>query len=73
LINKIGDFCLLIALAAIVFTFNSLDFYFIFSMAHQYSLKVIKIFYFEINLLSFISFFLTLAAMAKSAQLFFHT
>jgi len=72
-VNKLGDSCLLIAISAIFYTFNSLDFYTVFSLAFQYQFKNLTILWFEIPVLTFISFFLVLAAMAKSAQIFLHT
>ncbi len=73
IINKIGDFFLLVAIAAIVSVFRSLDFYVVFSCAHQHVNSLISVLGFNINALSFISFFLFLAAAAKSAQIFLHT
>lgn len=72
-INKLGDFFFMVAISAVLFLFKSLDFEVIFSLASQYVNEEIFIFGVGIPVLSFISFFLLLAAMAKSAQLFLHT
>lgn len=72
-INKLGDFFFIVAVAAILFLFKSLDFEIVFSMAHQYVDEHFFIGGLKIPAIAFISFFLFLAAMAKSAQLFLHT
>lgn len=71
--NKLGDFFFLIAISAILFLFRSLDLEIVLSMSHQYVNENIFILGFSIPVLNFISFFLVLAASAKSAQLFLHT
>lgn len=73
IINKIGDFFLLVAIAAVIHVFKSLDFYIVLSCAHQYVGKTLNVFGFDVHALSFISLFLFLAAAAKSAQIFLHT
>ena len=72
-VNKLGDFFFIVAISSILFLFKSLDFEIVFSMAHQYVDETIRIFGVRIPVLTFISFFLFLAAMAKSAQIFLHT
>ena len=73
LINRIGDFALLIALFSIYTTFESFDYDIIFSLA-PYIQNYKLIFYsFEISIIDIICLFLFLGCMGKSAQLGLHT
>jgi NADH-quinone oxidoreductase subunit L len=73
LINRVGDYFILIGIILIVLNFKTLDFYTIFSLAHLYSLKVIFSMYtVKITIVDFICFFLLIGAITKSAQLGFH-
>jgi len=72
-INKLGDFFFIVAICGVLTIFNSLDFEIVFSTAYQYVNENFYIFGQNVPALTFISFFLVLAAMAKSAQLFLHT
>jgi LAGLIDADG DNA endonuclease family/Proton-conducting membrane transporter len=60
--NRVGDFFLTIGFFAIFFTFGSLDYSTVFSLAP----------YINTNVITFISFLLLLGAAAKSAQLGLH-
>jgi proton-translocating NADH-quinone oxidoreductase chain L len=73
LVNRIGDYFLLLALFSIVFCFSSLDFSIIFNLTP--SIINYSIFFgtFQISLLDFICIFLFLGAMGKSAQIGLHT
>jgi len=73
LINRIGDFSLLIAIFTIYFIFNSLDYSIVFSLAPLAVNTQIIIGCFKINALDLICTLLFLGAMGKSAQLGFHT
>ena len=73
LINRIGDFALLLAIFGIFFIFNSLDYDIIFSLAPLIIDYRIIISSFEIPVLDFICIFLFFGAMGKSAQLGLHT
>jgi Proton-conducting membrane transporter/NADH-Ubiquinone oxidoreductase (complex I), chain 5 N-terminus/Group II intron, maturase-specific domain len=60
--NRVGDYCLTLGFFAIFFTFGSLDFATVFSIAP----------YININIITFIALLLLLGATAKSAQLGLH-
>jgi len=60
--NRVGDFFLTIGFFAIFFTFGTLDYGIIFSLAP----------YINTNVITFISILLLLGAAAKSAQLGLH-
>ena len=72
-VNRVGDFGLLIGLAILFFSTRSLDFETIFSMKEQLSLNKFSFFGFDLNVLDAICFFLFMGAMGKSAQIFLHT
>ena len=73
LVNKIGDFFMLLAIFTIYFVFNSLDYDVVFSLAPlSINFKTI-IFGVEFYLLDMICILLLLGAMGKSAQLGLHT
>ena len=73
-VNKIGDFGILLAILAVYETFGSLDFLFVFELINfkldsYYSFfNIIKV-----NKITFITFMLFLGAIGKSAQLGLHT
>jgi NADH-ubiquinone oxidoreductase chain 5 len=60
--NRVGDFFLTIGFFAIFFTFGTLDFSTVFSLAP----------YINTNVITFIAMLLLLGAAAKSAQLGLH-
>jgi len=73
LINRIGDFALLLAIFSIYFIFNSLDYDVIFTLvplALDYQVWVAG---FEFSLIDIICILLFIGAMGKSAQLGLHT
>ncbi len=73
LVNRVGDFGLLIALFSIFYLFNTFDYEVIFSLI-PLNLNVFLILGgFQISFLDFICFFLIVGAMGKSAQLGLHT
>jgi NADH-ubiquinone oxidoreductase chain 5 len=72
IVNRFGDLGLFIAIAAIFDVFHSLEFSVVFSLTPLVSSEVYNFFGFEINKISFICFFLMLAAIGKSAQLGLH-
>ena len=73
LVNRIGDFSLLLAIFAIYFVFNSLDYDTVFSLAPLMLDYKILIGGMKIPALDMICIFLFLGAMGKSAQLGLHT
>jgi len=73
LVNRIGDFFILLAMFSIYYIFNSLDYDIVFSLAPLLIDFVIIFGNFEVYALDLICFFIFLGAMGKSAQLGFHT
>ena len=72
IVNRIGDFGLIMALACIFLVFGSLDFFTVFSSCFFFKDSYFNFLNFEINKLSFIGFFLVIGAVGKSAQLGLH-
>jgi NADH-ubiquinone oxidoreductase chain 5 len=73
IINRIGDFGLMLGLAIIYYTIGSLDFSVIFSIAPIYFMKPIYFLGCTIYIGTLIGFLLFIAAMGKSAQIILHT
>ncbi len=75
LVNRVGDFFLLLGMFTIYITFGSLDYDVVFSLAPYYSNVNIPIIrnLLDINLIDLICIFLLLGAMGKSAQIGLHT
>jgi len=73
LVNRIGDFSLLLAIFAIYFVFNSLDYDTVFSLTPLMLNHKILIGSLELPALDMICVLLFLGAMGKSAQLGLHT
>ena len=73
LVNRVGDFFILLAMFSIYYVFNSLDYDIVFPLVPLLINFVISFGNFEIYALDLICFFLFLGAMGKSAQLGFHT
>ena len=73
LINRVGDFALLLAIFNIYFVFHSLDFDVVFSLAPLIVNYNILIGGFIISILDLICILLFIGAMGKSAQLGLHT
>lgn len=74
IVNKIGDFGILVAILAIYDVFGNLDFLYVFEL----SLSKFNDFYnffdiIKVNKITFITFMLFLGAVGKSAQLGLHT
>jgi len=73
LINRIGDFALLLAMFSIYCNFNSLNYDSIFALIPFTINNQIILGIFKIPAIDMISILLFLGAMGKSAQLGFHT
>lgn len=73
LVNRIGDFFLLLAIFTIFITFDSLNYDVIFSLVPYFTSYVISFFGYEIGLIDIICIFIFLGAMGKSAQIGLHT
>lgn len=73
LINRIGDFSLLLGILFIYFTFHSLDYSTVFILVPFFIKKNVIIFGISFNILNLICFFLLIGAAGKSAQIGLHT
>lgn len=73
LVNRIGDFFLLLAIFTLFITFNTLDYDIIFSVTPLFINYNIGIFNYHIGLIDIICIFIFLGAMGKSAQIGLHT
>ena len=73
LLNRIGDFFLLLALFLIYFVFDTLDYSVVFSLAPLFQETNFYFFNTSFKCLDLICLFLFLGAMGKSAQLGLHT
>jgi len=74
LVNKIGDFFLMIAMGALAFSFNSLDYHVIFALASSTDINTIDFFFLQfVHPLDFCCLLILGGAVAKSAQIGLHT
>lgn len=73
ILNRIGDFGLLLAIFTIFCNFKSLNYLTIFSLTPFFLENYLTIFSVQFYSLTFISFFLFIGAVGKSAQLGLHT
>lgn len=73
LVNRVGDFGLLLAIFTIYFVFNSLDYDIVFTLVPLVQNYTIICGIFNIPIVDFICIFLFIGAMGKSAQLGLHT
>jgi NADH:ubiquinone oxidoreductase subunit 5 (subunit L)/multisubunit Na+/H+ antiporter MnhA subunit len=73
IVNRIGDFGLALAIFAIYYFFQSLDYAVIFALAPAYMNDTLPFFDMPISILDFIGFFLFVGAVGKSAQVGLHT
>jgi proton-translocating NADH-quinone oxidoreductase chain L len=73
LVNRIGDFSLLLALFTIYFVYNSLDYDIVFSLVPLSIMYNISIGGFQFPAIDLICILLFIGAMGKSAQLGLHT
>jgi len=73
IINRIGDFSLIMGILIIYVSFKTLNFCSVFALAYELKTYSFYFLYFEANLIEIITFFLFLGAIGKSAQLGLHT
>jgi len=73
LVNRVGDFALLLAIFSIYYIFNSLDYDVIFTLTPLILDYHIILSTFELKALDLISILLFIGAMGKSAQIGLHT
>lgn len=72
-VNRVGDFGLMLGLAAIFYLFGSLDYETVFFAAQSMSDRVLHFWGMDIHALTLICILLFIGAMGKSAQLGLHT
>ena len=72
ILNRIGDFGLIIGILIILTTFSSVDYASTFSIIPLFISKNINFFNFKLNLIFLISLFIFIGAIGKSAQLGLH-
>jgi NADH:ubiquinone oxidoreductase subunit 5 (subunit L)/multisubunit Na+/H+ antiporter MnhA subunit len=73
LINRVGDFSLLIAIFLILINFKSIDYNTIEILIPFLKINVINMLFLKINSLETIGFFMFIGAIGKSAQIGLHT
>ena len=71
--NRIGDFGLVLGILLMFVTFKAVDYATVFSLAPIFSGTTVNFLNFEFEILTIISFFLLIGAVGKSAQLGLHT
>jgi len=72
IVNRVGDFGLIIAIALIYFTFGTVDFTSVFNLVQSNLNNKLTIFSINFNIIDLISILLFIGAMGKSAQIFLH-
>jgi len=73
IVNRIGDFCLIIAILILYVNFKSVDYATVASLVPFFKTQTINFLNIDLNLLSLVCVFLFLGAVGKSAQLGLHT
>ena len=73
IVNRVGDFGLIIGLSLIYLMFKSLNYFVVFPLASFYIEDTIFFFNYQFNALNLICFFIFLGAVGKSAQIGLHT
>merc|ERR1711966_348417 len=73
IVNRIGDFCLIIAILILYVNFKSVDYSTIASLAPFFKDQTVNFLNMDFNILSLVCVFLFLGAVGKSAQLGLHT
>jgi NADH-ubiquinone oxidoreductase chain 5 len=73
IINRIGDFCLIIGILVMFVNFKSVDYATVAALTPFFKNTTINFLNFDLNILSVICIFLFLGAVGKSAQLGLHT
>ncbi|QXE46236.1 NADH dehydrogenase subunit 5 (mitochondrion) [Nitzschia inconspicua] len=73
IINRIGDFCLIIAILTMFVNFKSVDYATVAALAPFFKMQTVNFLNMDFNILSLICIFLFFGAVGKSAQLGLHT
>ena len=72
IVNRIGDFGLIVAISLIYYTFKTVNYYAVFALIPYFLYQNIYISSLSINIIDLISFFLFFSAIGKSAQVGLH-
>jgi len=72
-LNRIGDFCLMLGILLIFIKYKSVDYSTVAAMASIVQFEQVNFFFYSVNSTELICLFLFLGAMGKSAQLGLHT
>jgi NADH-ubiquinone oxidoreductase chain 5 len=73
IVNRFGDFALVVGLLAVYCVFRSFDYGVMFALAPSLQTYYFTVYVWEIHALSFLSFFLLVGCVGKSAQMGLHT
>ena len=73
ILNKIGDFGVLIAIVLVFIVFQSVDFSTVFALVPFFFNKTVFFLFWEVNVITLICFLFFIGAVGKSAQLGLHT
>jgi len=73
IINRIGDFSLVLSILLIFYTFNAVDYFTIFALAPAFLGNTFTLFNFEFNVINIICLLIFIGAVGKSAQIGLHT
>jgi NADH-quinone oxidoreductase subunit L len=73
ILNRVGDFGLVIGILIIFVEYNSVDYATVFALTPVFSTKIYYFLNFDFDLISIVCFFLFIGAVGKSAQLGLHT
>ena len=73
IVNRIGDFCLIMAILTLYVNFKSVDYATVAALAPFFKTQTVNFLNMDFNIISLICVFLFLGAVGKSAQLGLHT
>lgn len=73
LMNRIGDFGLLLGILLLFYFLRTVDFSVVFTLAPYFMLKTFYILNVDYEILTFVCFFLFIGSIGKSAQIGLHT
>ena len=73
IINRIGDFSLVLSILLTFYTFNAIDYATIFSLAPAFLNNTFYLFNYELNIINTICILIFFGAVGKSAQIGLHT
>jgi NADH-quinone oxidoreductase subunit L len=73
ILNRIGDFGLLLGVVMIYYFFGSTEYSIVFALSHYMNSMMFNFLNFHVSVISFIAILLFLGAMGKSAQFGLHS